>query len=123
MRTDMERRLALWFNSTLGLFTMLMQRQETRGAWVKFPKAWYEQLQILDLNSLDRSQIDALDNLWTQIHNRDLLPFPQMSSDETRKTIDDTFSKILEIPALDQLRILLSREPLISMKPLEIAVQ
>jgi len=90
---------------------------------VKFPKAWYEQLQILDLNSLDRSQIDALDNLWTQIHNRDLLPFPQMSSDETRKTIDDTFSKILEIPALDQLRILLSREPLISMKPLEIAVQ
>jgi hypothetical protein len=37
----MERRLALWFNSTLGLFSMLMQRQETRGAWVKFPKAWY----------------------------------------------------------------------------------
>jgi len=123
VRTAMERRLALWFNSTLGLFTMLMQRQETRGAWVKFPKAWYEPLQILDLNTLDRSQIDALDDLWTQIHNRDLLPFPQMSSDETRKIIDDAFSKILGIPALDQLRILLSREPIISMKPLEAAVQ
>lgn len=122
-RTAMERRLALWFNSTLGLFTMLMQRQETEGAWVKFPKAWYEPLQILDLNSLDRSQIDALDALWTQIQNRDLLPFPQMSSDETRRIIDDAFSKILGIPALDQLRILLSREPIISMKPLEAAVQ
>jgi len=122
-RTAMERRLALWFNSTLGLFTMLMQRQETEGAWVKFPKAWYEPLRILDLNSLDRSQIDALDDLWTQIQNRDLLPFPQMSSDETRKIIDDAFSKILGIPALDQLRILLSREPIISMKPLEAAVQ
>jgi len=123
VRTSMERRLALWFNCALGFFTMLMQRQETRGAWVKFPKAWYEELQVLDLNSLDRSQIDALDDLWTQIHNRDLLPFPQMSSDETRKIIDDTFSKILGIPTLDQLRVLISREPIISMKPLEAPVQ
>ena len=29
IRRRMERYLTLWFNSTLGLFTMLMQRQDT----------------------------------------------------------------------------------------------
>lgn len=116
----MERRLALWLNSTLGLFTMLMQRQETKGAWVKFPKAWYEQLTILDLGSLKKSQNDALDNLWKQIQNRDLLPFPQMSNDPTRKLLDDVFAQVLGISpnALDQLRSLLSQEPIISMQTL-----
>lgn len=114
----MERRLALWFNSTLGLLTMLMQRQETRGAWVKFPKAWYEQLYILDLNSLDKSQSEALDELWNKVKNQDLLPFPQISGDQTRKLLDDTFSSILGIPPLDQLRTMLSREPFISMRPI-----
>jgi len=118
LRTAMERRLALWFNSTLGLFTLLMQRQETEGAWVKFPKAWYEQLQIMDLNSLNKSQTDILDKLWTQVQNRDLLPFPKMGSDQTRKLIDDAFSKVLGTPPMDQLRNMLSQEPLISMQSL-----
>jgi len=117
-RSAMEKRLALWFNSTLGILTMLMQRQETEGAWVKFPKTWYEQLKVIDLNSLTKSQTDALDDLWVQIQNRDLLPLPQMSKDQTRKLIDDVFSQVLGIPALDQLRTLLSQEPIISMKPL-----
>ena len=117
-RAAMEWRLALWLNSTLGLFTLLMQRQETEGAWTKFPKAWYEQLQILDLGSLTKSQNDALDNLWKQIQNRDLLPFPQMSNDPTRKLLDDVFAQVLGISpnALDQLRSLLSQEPIISMQ-------
>ncbi len=119
----MESRLALWLNSTLGLFTMLMQRQETEGPWVKFPKAWYEQLQVLDLNSLDNSRNEMLDDLWTQVQNRDLLPFPQMSNDETRKLIDDVFSKVLEIPSLDRLRDFLSQEPLLSMRILQTRVQ
>jgi hypothetical protein len=98
----MERRLALWFNSTLGLFSMLMQRQETRGAWVKFPKAWYNELHVLDLRCLNESQTLALDGLWAQVSNRDLLPFPNICSDEARKTIDNVLSK----------------EPIISMQPL-----
>ena len=117
-RAAMECRLALWFNSSLGLFTMLMQRQETRGAWVKFPKAWYERLHVLDLNSLKKNQKKALDDLWEQVQNRDLLPFPQMRADETRKLIDDIFSQVLQIPPLDELRALLSREPMISMQML-----
>jgi hypothetical protein len=31
--------LTLWLNSTLGLFLLLANRVETRGAWVQFKKA------------------------------------------------------------------------------------
>lgn len=92
VRKTMERRLALWFNSTLGLFSMLMQRQETRGAWVKFPKAWYENLMILDFRALDDRQNELLDNLWNQVWNKTILPFRKMDVDPTRRIIDDTFS-------------------------------
>jgi hypothetical protein len=118
LRFAMERRLALWLNSTLGLFTVLMERQETEGAWVKFPKARYEQLKVLDLNSLSENQTETLDNLWRQVGNRDLLPYPQMNNDATRKLIDDVFSQVLQIPPLNDLRSMLSREPLISMQVL-----
>jgi hypothetical protein len=117
-RFAMERRLALWFNSTIGLFSMLMQRQETRGPWVKFPKTWYEEIEILDLNSLTQGQLNLLDDLWLEVNGRNLLPFPQIANDETRKTIDDAFSDILSIPRLDLLRTLLSQEPVISMRSL-----
>lgn len=117
-RSAMETHLALWFNSTLGLLTMLMLRQETRGAWIKFPKAWYEQFQILDLKSLTGTQIDSLDELWNKIKDKTFLPFPQMAVDETRKMIDDVFCRVLKLPALDQLRIMLSKEPFISMQSL-----
>jgi hypothetical protein len=117
-RESMEHRLALWFNSTFGLFTVLMQRQETRGPWVKFPKAWYEKLFILDLSSLEKSENDALDTAWKEVHEKELQPFPRMNNDPVRKAIDDTFAQILNIPgeACDQLRSLLSREPVITMQ-------
>ena len=116
-RTIMERRLSLWFNSTLGIFSMLMQRQETEGAWVKFPKTWYNDLQVLDLNALNANQTSILDNLWTQVQNCDLSPFTEISLDPIRKCIDDAFSQVLGIPQLDELRNMLSREPMISMQP------
>ena len=112
----MEKRLSLWFNSTLGLFTMLMQRQETSGSWVKFPKNWYEKLSVLNLNSLDINHLNKLDDLWDEISKKILKPFPEMDQDENRKIIDDTFSEILGLPSLDILRNMLVREPFISMK-------
>jgi hypothetical protein len=117
-RFAFERRLALWFNSTLGLFSMLMQRQETRGPWVKFPKTWYEEIQILDLNSLTQSQLNMLDDLWQRVNNQNLLPFPEIANDEIRRIIDDTFSDVLDIPHLTLLRNLLAQEPVISERAL-----
>ncbi|MFC1486369.1 hypothetical protein ACFLRN_01600 [Thermoproteota archaeon] len=111
---SMERNLALWFNSSLGLLSLLMNRQETEGSWVKFPKKWYEQLEIFDIEALNEDQLILLDELWNEVHMNDLLPLPEMNSDKTREKIDNVFSNILSIPSLAYLRELLSREPMIS---------
>lgn len=114
----MERRLALWFNSTLGLLSMLMNRQETFGSFVKFPKAWWEALPVLDLMQLNKSKLKALDKLWEEIENIEFQPFPSMKNDSIRCHIDNVMSKVLGIPNIDAIRGLLAREPIISMQSL-----
>jgi len=109
----MERRLALWFNSTLGFFTLIMQRQETRGAWCKFPKAWYEVLPTLDIRQLSSENLHALDDLWKSVSEKQFLPIPQIAADPVRAQIDDVFSKVLEIPSLEEFRGILGKESLI----------
>jgi hypothetical protein len=118
IRSSMERRLALWFNSTLGVLTMLMQRQETKGPWVKFPKNWYETLRIIDLNALTDEQLHRLDETYQSVCRTSLLPFPMICEDNVRIEIDDSFSDILGLSHLDLIRELLAREPIVSMQPL-----
>jgi len=115
-RTRMERRLCLWFNSSLGIFTMLMQRQETSGAWVKFPKAWYESLRVADLRILTQDKRRSLDELWNDVNEETLLPLPKIGQDEVRKTLDDGVADALGLPSFAPLRKLLGREPVISMQ-------
>ncbi len=93
-----------------------MQRQETRGAWIKFPKAWYEQLKVLDVSAVSKSDAKRLESLWTNVQNKIFLPYPKICDDPTRIEIDDCFSKILDLGELGLLREMLSREPMIAMK-------
>jgi hypothetical protein len=114
----MERRLALWLNSTLGIFSMLCRRQDTEGPFVKFPKAWWKSVDVIDLESLDDDQLEKLDELWDEVNDEKLQSFPEMSTDETRETIDAVFEDILNIDGLDTLRDFLSREPVMSGEPI-----
>lgn len=109
---EMERRLALWFNSTLGLFQLLMQRQETEGPWSKFSKAWYEELRVLDLRALSAEHLKSIDDLWDSVSDRRFLRMPDMATDPVRSEIDETFATILGIPPLGDFRDMLAREPL-----------
>ena len=134
--TDMEKRIALWMNSTLGLLFMLMQREETEGSWIQFPKAWYkDRLKIIDLSSLTPLQIRKLDELWDKIKIKTFLPFPNLMNDPTRKMIDDVICEILALgqklepsdkeykeilnkiqKSIEIVRQLISREPILSLK-------
>jgi hypothetical protein len=107
----MERNLAMWFNSTLGLFSLVMQREETRGAWSKFPKTWYEELEVLDFEKFSTDQLQMLDALWTSVAEKEFAPLPQMKSDPVRKELDVNFAAILGIPPLDDFREAFAREP------------
>lgn len=115
---QMEKRLALWLNSSLGLLSLLMRRQDTRGPFVKFPKAWWESTDVLDLDSLDDDELEALDDLWEEVGDKELKSFPEMSDDDVREEIDDTFEDILDIDGLDTLRDFLSREPVVTDDPI-----
>lgn len=110
----MERRLALWLNSTLGFLGMLGRRQDTEGPFVKFPKAWWEETNILDLDSLEDEQLEQLDDLWDEVNGKELKPFPELHDDPVRKQIDDTFESILGLSHLEIVREYLSREPVVT---------
>lgn len=114
----MERRLALWLNSTLGLVSMLGQRQDTEGPFVKFPKAWWESTDVLDLDSLDDEELQQLDELWEEISDEGFEPFPEIADDDTREKIDDTFEDILDVDGISTIRDFLSREPVVTDEPI-----
>jgi len=111
---NMERRLALWLNSTLGLVSMLGQRQDTEGPFVKFPKAWWESTDVLDLDSLEEDELDKLDNLWDEISDEEFKSFPEIADDETREKIDNIFEDILDLDNTDTIREFLGREPVVT---------
>lgn len=114
----MEKHLALWLNSTLGLVGMLSQRQDTEGPFVKFPKAWWESTDVLDLDSLDEDQLERLDELWGEVSDKEFKPFPEMTDDDVREEIDDAFEEILDIEGLGTLREFLGREPVVTDEPI-----
>jgi len=112
-RNSKERELALWYNSSLGLFTLLMQRQETEGPWCKFPKAWFEELPTLDLRHLPQTAHSKLDELWQSVSEKEFSNISQIATDRVRIEIDEAFEQILGTSSLAELRQLLAREPLI----------
>lgn len=114
----MEKHLALWVNSTLGLVGMLGQRQDTEGPFVKFPKSWWESANVLDLSTLDETDREQLDLLWDDVSDSELKAFPEMDDDDVREQIDDTFEDILDIEGLSTLRDFLSREPVVTDEPI-----
>ena len=89
-----------------------MQRQETERPWSKFPKAWYEELRVLDLRALSTEQLQSLDDLWDSVASRSFLTIPEIAVDPLRGEIDAAFADISGVPSLNDLREILSREPM-----------
>lgn len=114
----MERRLALWLNSSIAILRMLSIRQDTEGPFVKFSKAWWESAPVLDLDSLDSEDCNKLDELWDDLNDSTLSAFPEMNDDDTRKRIDETFEEILDIEGTEVIRNHLAREPAVSNSPI-----
>jgi len=112
----MERRLVLWFNSTFGLCTLLNHQVPTEGSFLAFPKGMYENLQVLDMTSLDKSQLKILDDLWDKISKSELKSLSEINNDKIRKEIDEAFCKIFGIESITEIHSLLSREPILSQK-------
>ena len=111
---SVEKALALWLNSTLGLLTFMAERTSTEGSWVAMKKADLEELPVLDTRRLSASQLQRLSNLFDEMAEAEFERLPGMVECPARRRLDDGVSEILGLPDLGNLRRLLASEPVVS---------
>ena len=109
-----EKALTLWFNSSLGLLTILAQRTSTEGGWVAMKKADLDVLPVLDLRAIAPEQLQALSDLFDEMAEAEFERLPGMAHCPARQSLDDGLSEILGLPNLGTLRLLLASEPVVS---------
>ncbi len=113
-----ERALAVWFNSSLGLLTIMAQRTSTRGGWVAMKKGDLEELPVLDTRQLSPAQRQAMSDLFDEMADSEFQRLPRMADCPARRSLDDGLSQILGLPDLGTPRTLLASEPVVSNKRL-----
>ena len=111
---SVEKALALWLNSSLGLLTIMFERTSTEGSWVAMKKADLEKLPVLDTRRLTESQLRRLSQLFDEMAEAEFERLPGMADCPARRRLDDGVSEILGLPDLDNLRRLLASEPVVS---------
>ena len=109
-----EKALAVWLNSSLGLLTILARRTSTEGGWVAMKKADLEVLPVLDVRAIPPSQLQALADLFDTLSEEEFERLPGIAHCPARRSLDDGVSKILGLPDLGKLRDLLASEPVVS---------
>ena len=109
-----EKALALWLNSSLGLLTIMSERTSTEGSWVAMKKADLEKLPVLDTRRLTKSQLRRLSQLFDEMAEAEFERLPGMADCPARRRLDDGVSEILGLPDLSNLRRLLASEPVVS---------
>ena len=109
-----DKALTVWLNSSLGLLTLLATRNTTRGSWVKFKKSDLRSMPVLDARALPPAQLQNLAQLFDRMSNAEFDRLPAMHHCPARRHLDESLSRILNLPNLTTLRHLLATEPTIS---------
>ena len=97
MKDDDAKILSLWYNSSLGWLQLLMNRTETRGAWMRLNDEQIQDAMILNLDEINNQQRKQLLDTFECIREKE---FPSIleqlqKKDENRMKIDNTIMKIL----------------------------
>ena len=111
---SVEKALAIWMNSSLGMLTLTASRTSTEGSWVAIKKADLEVLPVLDIRAISDLQLEDLSGLFDEMAEDEFDSLPNMANCPARKRLDDGLSEILGLPDLDNLRRLLASEPVVS---------
>ena len=72
---DDAKILSLWFNSTPNLLALLIQRTETRGAWMKLHEYAMREMQLLDPKKLRKQEKEELLQFFESVKD---LSFPSI---------------------------------------------
>jgi hypothetical protein len=118
LSVEKRKGLVLWLNSSLAFLILLVNREETQGAWGKFKKPVLEAMPVLDVASLTKKQVKKLAAAYDEIATQRLEPFPYMATDKARAAIDAAIADALGLPDFSVLRALLAQEPVVCLNRL-----
>lgn len=111
---DIERVLAMWFNSSLGILSLIAARVDTRGPWIELKKPIVEDLPVLNPLSMTPRGRRALLGAYDELSRLTLQSLPEINGDEVRARIDLAVARALGLRAdLAPIRALMAVEPLI----------
>lgn len=113
-----SRLLCLWFNSTLNLFQVLIERKETRGGWIWLDSYVLKDFTLPDFTKLSERDVGEMLEVFNKLGKN---PKPSLSEqletkNEMRREIDRIFLQLLGMPKkgidgfLNKLYEVLSRE-------------
>ena len=98
---DMFKALILWFNTTWGILSILANRTETRGGWVRLTITKWKLQPVLDVTKLDEEIVSKLAQVFDKYHNKELRRLPDQFNpndiDPVRNGIDQDFLEAMEI--------------------------
>jgi hypothetical protein len=99
-----EKALVLWLNTTWGLLTMLINREETRGRWTRLKMAQWRLLPVLEVRGLNvetlRRLAQVFDSYANEATRRTPDQFNLSNPDPVRLGMDRDFIKALD-PSID----------------------
>jgi hypothetical protein len=104
VREYAEKALTLWLNTTWGLLTVLVNREETRGRWTELKMSHWRLLKVLDVASLDAATLrrlaEVFDRYAEETPRRIPGQFNPENPDPVRLGIDRDFVKAVD-PSVD----------------------
>lgn len=108
--------LGLYFNSSVGILSMLGERDNRKPSYPSFSLDTLRSLPVPDMYDLDEHQIARMLECHYSLKGKTLLPFPQMMEDPVRREIDDCVSEVIGLDKdwLESVRAALCREPAIT---------
>lgn len=113
-----EKALLLWLNCSISLLMFFGRRVVTRSAWMQMKKPAWLSMPVLDVRTLSDAHIDLLSDAYDHLGTQELQALAKLDKDPVRAAIDKTICTSLNLPDLDKLRELMSREPGLSGKPI-----
>ena len=113
--------LCLYLNSTLGLLSLLGERDNRAPSYPSFGLDTLRSAPVPDLATLGHEERDLLSGWFDWLQNQPLLPFPLMAEDPVRAQIDDAVVQALALDAdwIATIRRELAREPSINDRRME----
>ena len=96
---DVARSLCLYLNSTLGLLSLLGERDNKVPSYPAFSLDTLRSLPVPNFVELESTERDFLNSWFDWLSSQPLLPLPRMDEDPVRRQIDDVVTKALGIDA------------------------